>query len=110
MAYHTPMWEELRQWPMVVKLRVVRALCGLSQAEFASVLAISPRTYNGWESGARPIPYRTWQWLNDGLADTVRAQERVEGERRKAFVSSYGGSHPQLKASEAAPEGVSQAE
>jgi DNA-binding XRE family transcriptional regulator len=90
------MWEELRQWPMTVKLRVVRALVGTTQGEQASLLAVSLTTYQGWESGARPIPYRVHQWLNSGLEHMVMDAERAEDARRQAFVSGNGAIHAPL--------------
>jgi len=75
---------------MPVKLRVVRALLDLTQAECASHLALSPRTYSGWETGARPIPYRTWQWLDDRLRELVAEAELGERLRRQTFTEDYG--------------------
>jgi DNA-binding XRE family transcriptional regulator len=91
MAYHTPMWNELRHWPMVVKLRVVRALCGMTKRETAQLLGISERTYSGYETGERPIPYRSWQLLDYDLERIVADREQLEQARRKSFVSNYGG-------------------
>jgi DNA-binding XRE family transcriptional regulator len=90
MAYTASMWEALRQWPMQTKLRTVRALLGMTQAEFANALATPLRTYNSYESGARNIPYRSWQYFDSLLKEWVATEERREHARRGTFAHDYG--------------------
>ena len=79
---------------MQTKLRVVRALTGQTQEAFAKALATPLRTYSGYESGARPIPYRSWQYLNDRLREIVGEVQLEETRRRALFKEEYGRMNP----------------
>jgi transcriptional regulator with XRE-family HTH domain len=79
---------------MATRLRVTRVLLGWSQEEAANKLATSLRTYSGWETGERPIPYRTYQWLTERLAELVHLEESRQREQRKRFESRYNREHP----------------
>jgi transcriptional regulator with XRE-family HTH domain len=87
MAYNAPMWDALRTFPIVTQLRVVRALCGLTQIEFANALALSARTYSGYETGTRPVPYRERQRLSARLGELVTAETSLNLARRLRAVA-----------------------
>lgn len=75
---------------MAMRLRVTRVLLGWDQAEAANKLATSLRTYSAWETGERPIPYRTYQYLTERLAELLYFEEGRQRERKRAFEEGYG--------------------
>ena len=81
-------------WPMPVRLHVTRVLLGWTQAEAANKLATSLRTYQGWESGARPIPYRAWQYLVMRMGELLVAEEDRQREHCASFAGEYDGVNP----------------
>ncbi|MCX7901447.1 MAG: hypothetical protein N2483_03990 [Burkholderiaceae bacterium] len=54
----------------VAALKAARALLGASQSRMAELLAVSPRTYQGWEAGR---PCRHWSLVATAVAYLVAA-------------------------------------
>jgi len=79
---------------MPVRLHVTRVLLGLTQAEAANKLATSLRTYQGWETGDRPIPYRSWQYLVDRLGELLAEAELEQLRQRADNGAGYGRVNP----------------
>jgi len=90
MAHHAPVDINLNLWPMPTRLHVTRVLLGLTQSEMATKVATSHRTYTGWESGERPIPYRTWQYLVDRLGELLAGAELEQLRLRADNGAGYG--------------------
>jgi DNA-binding transcriptional regulator YiaG len=73
------------------QVKAVRAMAKMSQAVFARMLAVSPKTLQSWEAGRTKPPAMACRLLelierdHRGILDAILGRQRVEGvtERRR---------------------------